>query len=475
METNFIYKRYFLFAIAIFLLFSQNAYPDDQFHISLDHAQFLGSDNQNYLEIYYSYPENGPQYQKNDNNEFRCAVYFTLNVFQDDSLWANKQWKIEKKLPDTTALSQSKKHLVDLIRYPINSGHNYSVRLFARDYHSGKIDSARAKLVAKNFIEDQLCLSDLLIAMSIKPISQETDPKFRKRVYDILPNPNHTFGIDLHELFYYFEIYNLNQVTPDSLYAILWQVKDSTGQVVAENADNFEWRQIVHESSREIGQIPIWELDNGSYSLTCYVKTPTGDLNNTMSSKKFFIYKAVEPAPDFTRTALVPLPTFLEGFDEQQVDLEYDQMYALTSKELRKIYSNLTTLKEKRTQVYNLWTMTASSFGMTVDAFRKKFLEMIEEADEKYKSTFKPGWKTDQGIVFLKYGPPSDIERHPSEAGTKPYEVWRYEHLQGGVIFVFIDRTGFNRYELIHSNMRGELSDPNWQRYITPNPYDGYQ
>jgi GWxTD domain-containing protein len=474
-KKNKINKRYLLFAVFVILIFSQVGYSGDQFHLNLDHAQFLSSDNQCYLELYYSYPEDGPQYQKDENNEFVSAVYFTLNIFQDDSLWANKQWKIEKKIPDTTILSDSKKNLVDLIRYPIDGGHTYSLRLYAKDYYSGKVDSVKTKLVGKNYVEDQVCMSDLLLAMSVQPFSQTSDPKFRKRIYDIVPHPNLTFGTDLHELYYYFEIYNLVQDTPDSQYAVLWQIQDSTGQVVAENANNLEWRQIAHESSREIGQIGVLGLDNGCYTLMCDVITPSGKLNQIANSKKFFIYKAAEQTPDVTRATLVEQPTFLEGFDEQQLDLEYDQMYALTTKDLRKIYSNLKTLKDKKTQVYNLWSMTASTIGMPIVAFRKKFLEMIKEADENYKSTFKPGWKTDQGIVFLKYGPPSDIERHPSEAGTKPYEVWRYEHLQGGVIFVFIDRTGFNRYELIHSNMRGELSDPNWQRYITPNPFDRYE
>lgn len=468
------HKKYWIIIIGIILSFWQTGYSTDEFHISLDHAQFLGSDNKHYLEIYYSYPENGLQYQKNDNHEFSCAVYFTLNIFQDDSLWANKQWKIENNLTDTTALSESKKHLVDLLRYPIDSGHHYSVSLFARDYNSGKIDSAKVNLLGKNFNQNQLCLSDLLIAMSIEPVGQETDPKFRKRVYDIVPNPNLTFGINLHELFYYFEIYHLTPAISDSQYAIFWQIKDSTGQTVAENADNLEWRPIVHESTREIGQIPIWELDNGNYTLTCEVKFLSGNLNKSESSKKFFIHKDVTIFPSVDMVTRVEQPVFLDGFDEEQIDLEYDQMYALSTKELRKIYENLNSLEAKRNQVYNLWTMAASTVGLPVISFRTKYLQRIKEADEKYKSSFKPGWKTDQGVVFLKYGTPSDIDRHHSESGTKPYEVWRYEHIEGGVIFVFIDRIGLSQYVLIHSTKRGELSDPNWQRYIATNPLDRY-
>ncbi len=475
MKNNQICTIYLFFVVLIFLLFSKTLYSGDQFHISLDHAQFLGSDNHGYLEIYYSYPEYGPQYQKDAGNEFNCAVFFSLTIFQDDSLWANKQWKIEKQLPDTTFLSNSKWHLVDLIRYPINEGHQYSIHLFAKDYHSGKADSANIILVGKRYAEKQICLSDLLIASDIQPFRQTSDPKFRKKAYDIIPNPNLSFGIDLHELFYYFEIYHLTQAKPDSQYAILWEIQDSTGQVVANNVNNLDWRQVGYDFSREIGQIGVWELENGSYTLSCHLRTLSGKLSDLVSSKKFFIYKTAELSLASTTATRIDLPTFLDGFDEKQLDLEYDQMYAFTSKELREIFKNLTNLEAKKTQIYNLWTMAASSVGLPVLTFRDKFLAMIQEAAEKYKTSFKPGWKTDQGITFLKYGSPTDIERHPSEAGTKPYEIWKYENLEGGVIFVFIDRTGFNQFELVHSTKRGELSDHNWQRYIATNPLDRYE
>ncbi|OPZ67292.1 MAG: hypothetical protein BWY83_02647 [bacterium ADurb.Bin478] len=71
-------------------------------------------------------------------------------------------------------------------------------------------------------------------------------------------------------------------------------------------------------------------------------------------------------------------------------------------------------------------------------------------------------------MIHLRYGKPSDIERHSVGKDTKPYEIWHYENIENGVIFVFVDRSGFNQYELIHSTKRGELYDPNYQRLLQP-------
>ncbi len=56
------------------------------------------------------------------------------------------------------------------------------------------------------------------------------------------------------------------------------------------------------------------------------------------------------------------------------------------------------------------------------------------------------GWKTDMGMVYIIFGPPSNIERHPFDIDSKPYEVWTY--YEANREFVFIDATGFGDYRL---------------------------
>jgi len=38
-----------------------------------------------------------------------------------------------------------------------------------------------------------------------------------------------------------------------------------------------------------------------------------------------------------------------------------------------------------------------------------------------------PGWRTDRGRIYLKYGPPSAVLNRPRPPSANPYEVWRYE------------------------------------------------
>ena len=57
------------------------------------------------------------------------------------------------------------------------------------------------------------------------------------------------------------------------------------------------------------------------------------------------------------------------------------------------------------------------------------------------------GIKAKIRMVFILFGPPSDIERHPFDIHTKPYEVWYYYQINR--TFVFVDESGFGEYRLV--------------------------
>jgi GWxTD domain-containing protein len=81
---------------------------------------------------------------------------------------------------------------------------------------------------------------------------------------------------------------------------------------------------------------------------------------------------------------------------------------------------------------------------------RNELMEQYERrimyANEKF-GAFEDGWKTDMGMIHVMFGRPDDIERHPFDLDSKPYEIWTYYSLNRR--FVFVDRTGFGRYDLV--------------------------
>jgi len=142
----------------------------------------------------------------------------------------------------------------------------------------------------------------------------------------------------------------------------------------------------------------------------------------------------------------------------KELDDEWAIMRILAIKEEKKLYDG--SDEEGRRQVM-LKYWRAREDRITRDEF------MLRATIAKQQwSGLRPGWRTDRGRVMITYGRPDEIEREPHSINSRPFEVWRYFGIDGGIEFVFVDKQGFTDYELVHSTSRNELQDYNWTRWI---------
>ena len=140
--------------------------------------------------------------------------------------------------------------------------------------------------------------------------------------------------------------------------------------------------------------------------------------------------------------------------------------YIATKRE-RDAYKDL-SLEGKARFLEDFWRIRDPDPGTSENEFQKEHLRRWNYALQQF-SRFKldDGWKTDQGRVYILYGPPDDIERFPSDISTLAWERWHYYSLEGGVGFIFGDLGGFDNFILIHSTARGECRDPHWPERLT--------
>ncbi len=179
--------------------------------------------------------------------------------------------------------------------------------------------------------------------------------------------------------------------------------------------------------------------------------------------------------------------TFVEFDTNRKVLIDQvKSLYPISNAVEREFYSNrlksLTT-EEMQQFFYSFWLRRNPSNPAGAWEQYEKRLKFVEA---NYGSKQVRGYLTDRGRVFLQYGPPNDIKEVPSDPVTLPYEIWQYYYLEGqtDVKFVFYDPvlTG-NDYDLLHSTLYGEVSDPNWKMRLVrkietqhdlydPNPVD---
>jgi GWxTD domain-containing protein len=88
----------------------------------------------------------------------------------------------------------------------------------------------------------------------------------------------------------------------------------------------------------------------------------------------------------------------------------------------------------------------------------------FEYADAHYAEGAKTGSRTDRGRVYIKVGPPDEIEKTTIEVEmSRPYERWQYYN---GTEFVFVDVRGTNEYILVWTNSAVEKKQPTYYQYL---------
>ncbi|MCS6896177.1 MAG: GWxTD domain-containing protein [Bacteroidia bacterium] len=156
----------------------------------------------------------------------------------------------------------------------------------------------------------------------------------------------------------------------------------------------------------------------------------------------------------------------LYGFSESKLDELLGGMTHLASPSEKSFMRTLEKFSDKKKFFVAFWKKRQ---GMPGSMDLKEFLRRFEYAQQHFKSSMRPGWKTDRGRVFIQYGPPNDMQFFYNEPDKYPYQIWTYNQIgaQGQVIFVFYDPDLItNEYPLLHSNKIGEIQNRNWRAFL---------
>jgi GWxTD domain-containing protein len=142
--------------------------------------------------------------------------------------------------------------------------------------------------------------------------------------------------------------------------------------------------------------------------------------------------------------------------------LTEDVTYIITPDE-RNAFLQLDTNEEREQFIEQFWLRRSSNPDLPDNDFKEEHYRRIAYANEHFASGI-PGWRTDRGRMYIIWGPPDEIESHPSggtydrpmeEGGgstsTYPWETWRWRYLEGigeNIILEFVDPSGSGEYHM---------------------------
>ncbi len=142
--------------------------------------------------------------------------------------------------------------------------------------------------------------------------------------------------------------------------------------------------------------------------------------------------------------------------------LTEDVTYIISPDE-RNAFLQLDTNEEREQFIEQFWLRRSSNPDLPENDFKEEHYRRIAYTNEHFASGI-PGWKTDRGRMYIMWGPPDEIESHPTggtydrpmeEGGgstsTYPWETWRWRYLEGigeNIILEFVDPSGSGEYHM---------------------------
>ena len=120
--------------------------------------------------------------------------------------------------------------------------------------------------------------------------------------------------------------------------------------------------------------------------------------------------------------------------------------------EERKAFKQLASDDERQQFIEQFWLRRDPTPDTEENEYREEHYRRIAYANERFASGI-PGWKSDRSRIYIAFGPPYEIEAHPSGDASRayPFERWRYgwiERAGSGVIIEFSDSGLTGEYRL---------------------------
>lgn len=429
----------------------------------LDAAVFRYDSTLTSMELYIAFPQSRMPYVKTGEGRYKWSGVFDLKILRGDSLVHEKQWRNENTVEDTTGIRDGV-DFMDALRIPLSPA-EYRAVLYYRDLQVPEIQGSSSLVVAvSRFPADSVRLSSIEIANKISKSPPDSSLPFYKNTLQVVPHPSHLYSPGKPFLYYYAESYGLDRLGPDTNYVFETLVQDAQMNPCADVEPVRRMKTITAESSVDWGAIRVGTLAAGKYHLTVRLADEAGKVLDSRTVP-FFVYQpgAASGADWSQNPERMYMSSEFAAMSDSEIASDFQMAEYLSARNERKQFKELKDLEARRKWLFEFWRKRDSNPRTIENEFRMEYLQKVREANDKFHSRQQEGWKTDRGRVFLKYGEPGSVMRYPNESGYRPYEIWYYDNIQGGVEFVFVDFNLNNEYRLVHSNLRGEIENSDWK------------
>lgn len=452
------------FTIGFFLLICSMLFAG-QLGVYVDSNRFFGSDNKTMVEINYSFPYNAVDFIKQQYG-YEAEIFVDISIMTGEKLIKNDSFTNKVIISEATKVFSDEEYL-DKITLTL-PGYDFHLLVEFTDVHTES-----SYLWEYDFVPLDIdgLLSDLELSSFVKVDTTDYLVKFHRgdKLYQV--KPNHTFRTEIGYIEYFQQIRNLFE-DENGKYQLVQEILVKSADTIIDS--------IYNEFSGEIADIitiedslMIQDYEDGYYSLIITYRDKITYKREQVED--FFCVKSRKSAD-------------IRLFPELEDDIKLVS-YFMNSSE-KNVFKTLNN-EGKSNYLNKFWNSQDPNPATEENEFLDQVKSRIQYANQFY-SHFKPGWTSDMGRIYIKYGKPYEIRKLTTNLGenefsesadysyderatayyynkytVKNYEIWKYR-FDRNANYIFIDLLTSGDYKLIYSSddNDGENTLADWKKYL---------
>jgi len=348
---------------------------------------------------------------KSDTTGYDAEFEWIIAVYTDKdkvvfSRTVNK--KLNVKEYETTNSRDDKITLSE--EFSLEPG-DYSVLLRTVDLISNKTAQRKIEMNMPDYSKDKISISGIMFLHDVEYDSLG-------KILNYEPTFSNNFSLRKGEFYIYFDLYTEVVDVPVIIRYIL-KNDDESAEV-----DTIVTELVEEKISPHVLNLKKNRFEKNRYELVIEAEIERNKVKDKTNFSFFW--------------SQVPSTT-------EDINIAMKQMtYILSSDSLRK-YEDA-QLEDKQKFFKHFWKKRDPNQSTTKNELMDEYFKRVNYSNKQFSTFNMSGWLSDRGRILIKFGVPDDIERHPFEIDTVPYEVWRYYSLRKE--FLFQDYSGFGDYRL---------------------------
>ncbi|MEZ4961578.1 MAG: GWxTD domain-containing protein [Saprospiraceae bacterium] len=445
-------------SLVLFMLLLLSSKAAQALDVSISYATFQSAED-SYVEVYFHIEGNTVVFVPIGDSTFQSQLEVVILFKQNEEVVKFDKYCLTSPVYDKPS------SFVDLKRYSMANG-KYDLEVSVQDLNmEGNIRKFNTSL-SVDFNNESIGQSDIQLLASVREATAgQAQSPFVKNGLVFEPLPSNFYDKYAQSLLFYNEIYRADKVIADDfLVSYSIQKDDAPGKAISIGHKRKSPAPVIPF----LQQIDITQLESGNYVLSVEVRNRAKEL----LSKKSIFFQRSNPYLNVEREDIAQGTTLEEEFVANMTQEELRYSLKAISMQVASYDGELmnTLIKEKNLDAMRLYLFSfwAKENPTNPKAAYDAYMEVAKGIDEQFQNGFGYGFETDRGYVYMKYGVPNDITTVENDPSAPPYEIWSYNEFpqtgQNNVKFLFYNPSlAHNGFVLLHSNARGEVSNPRWE------------